>query len=410
MKIELGKKYLTRHGKIVKILSSCRLSYSSPFAGECDEFDGLLYYTEYGRYGVMPFKDHYLDLLSEYQEPKDIATTQPRLTVRLTSFPEANGKRNWTALLVRVDKWEGLVGNCGGVTVAHGELWNRVAYEAERAKFLIGERDTEPFVLDYGDDILTPEEWTGEGYESRFKHVEITARGMEVGPVLHPSAVTDLSDAADALERLTAGEVELPTLKGDREGRISIYTAMKHMKHYGDRRAAAAVLTGHAAPAPQWLPIKSAPTETEVFIGRWIDGKFIFGRSERVYEQANDLEGGTWSGWVWTIDDCSDSVAEAPTHWMPLPPPPEAAMQAELDELRKENQFLQMQISGWKADQKENLHNQCELQARLNAWEKQEPVAWTDNKGHIYRTASYATTCTAFPLTPLYTKPKESKC
>ena len=87
---------------------------------------------------------------------------QPRLTVRLQSFPESNGKRNWTALLVRVDAWDGLIGNCGGITIDRGEFWNRVAYEAERAKFLIGERDTEPFILDYGDDITTPDQWAGE--------------------------------------------------------------------------------------------------------------------------------------------------------------------------------------------------------------------------------------------------------
>ena len=88
--------------------------------------------------------------------------SQPKLTVKLQSFPESNGKRNWTALLVRVDKWGGLVGNCGGISLAHGELWNRVAYEAERTKLLIGERDTEPCILDYGEDIKTPEEWQGE--------------------------------------------------------------------------------------------------------------------------------------------------------------------------------------------------------------------------------------------------------
>lgn len=90
------------------------------------------------------------------------ATMQPRLTVRLRSFPESNGKRNWTALLVRVDAWGGLIGNCGGITIDRGECWNRVAYEAERAKLLIGERDTEPDIMDYGDDIRTPEEWAGE--------------------------------------------------------------------------------------------------------------------------------------------------------------------------------------------------------------------------------------------------------
>jgi hypothetical protein len=90
------------------------------------------------------------------------ALQKTQLTVRLTSFPETNGRRNWTALLVRKQPWDGLIGNCGGITVAHGELWNRVAYEAERAKFLIGERPDEPFILDYGDDIETPEQWQGE--------------------------------------------------------------------------------------------------------------------------------------------------------------------------------------------------------------------------------------------------------
>ena len=89
-------------------------------------------------------------------------TEQPRLTVRLCSFPESNGKRNWTAMIVRKEPWDGLVGNSGGITVARGEYWNQVAYEAERARYLLGERDTEPFILDYGDDIETPEQWKGE--------------------------------------------------------------------------------------------------------------------------------------------------------------------------------------------------------------------------------------------------------
>lgn len=99
---------------------------------------------------------------SEQQAAQQDAKGQPRLTVRLTSFPESNGKRNWTALLVREEKWGGLIGNAGGLTVARGELWNRVAYEAERTRFLLGQRGTEPFILDYGDDIETPEEWKGE--------------------------------------------------------------------------------------------------------------------------------------------------------------------------------------------------------------------------------------------------------
>jgi hypothetical protein len=87
---------------------------------------------------------------------------QPRLTVRITSYPESNGKRNWTAMIARIDSWGGLVGNCGGITIDRGELWNRVAYSAECARFLLGERDTEPHILDYGTDMETPDNWPGE--------------------------------------------------------------------------------------------------------------------------------------------------------------------------------------------------------------------------------------------------------
>lgn len=89
--------------------------------------------------------------------------TQPKVKVEVRSYPESNGKRNWTALILREEKFDGLVGTGGGITLIRGELWNRVAYEAERAKFFFGIRDTEPFILDYGDDIKTPEEWEGEG-------------------------------------------------------------------------------------------------------------------------------------------------------------------------------------------------------------------------------------------------------
>ena len=71
-------------------------------------------------------------------------------------------------MLMRVDRWDGLASNCGGITIAHGEFWNRVAYEAERALFLIGGRDTEPCVLDYADDITTPEQWSGERQNTSF--------------------------------------------------------------------------------------------------------------------------------------------------------------------------------------------------------------------------------------------------
>lgn len=73
-----------------------------------------------------------------------------------------------------------------------------------------------------------------------------------------------------------------------------------------------------------WMPIETAPTDTEILIGAFIDGEWHWGRSVRFYESANEFEGETFSGWVWSIDDVSESVAESPTHWrnQPLPPAP----------------------------------------------------------------------------------------
>jgi hypothetical protein len=64
-------------------------------------------------------------------------------------------------MFTRIQPWYGLVGSAGGVTVGWGEYWNRVAYDAERARFLLGERTTEPSIRAYGEDVKTPEEWRG---------------------------------------------------------------------------------------------------------------------------------------------------------------------------------------------------------------------------------------------------------
>jgi hypothetical protein len=71
-----------------------------------------------------------------------------------------------------------------------------------------------------------------------------------------------------------------------------------------------------------WQPIETAPKDTEVFIGCWSEGEWKFGRSMLFYERGNEYEGEHYAGWFWSIDDCLESIAENPTHWMPLPDPP----------------------------------------------------------------------------------------
>ncbi len=72
----------------------------------------------------------------------------------------------------------------------------------------------------------------------------------------------------------------------------------------------------------EWQPIETAPSNEEVFIGAFIDGEWEFGRSMHFYEKGNELAGEYYEGWFWSIDDCPESVAENPSHWMPLPNPP----------------------------------------------------------------------------------------
>lgn len=86
-----------------------------------------------------------------------------------------------------------------------------------------------------------------------------------------------------------------------------------------------------AKDAARWLSIETAPKDTEVFIGRVIDGEFKFGKAVCFYEAGNEFEGEFYKGWFWSIDDCDESIAEAPTHWMPFPAAPEidSAMQKE---------------------------------------------------------------------------------
>lgn len=98
----------------------------------------------------------------------ETVSDEPRIILRVVmySMPESNGKRNWTAMFKRTTKFDGLVGNCGGVLIDRGECWNRVAYEAERARVLTGERISEPDIMEYAIDVNTPDEWQGNDPES----------------------------------------------------------------------------------------------------------------------------------------------------------------------------------------------------------------------------------------------------
>jgi lysozyme family protein len=68
-----------------------------------------------------------------------------KLAVWYGSMPESNGKTNWTAILHNGDI-------ARGITLDRSEYPDRVRYEADRARWLIGELPDEPFILDYDAD------------------------------------------------------------------------------------------------------------------------------------------------------------------------------------------------------------------------------------------------------------------
>ncbi len=75
---------------------------------------------------------------------------QPKLTVWYGEMPESNGRRNWTATIRRVnptDKWD------QGFCFARSEYPDRVRYEADRMRWIIGELAERPNILAYDADL-----------------------------------------------------------------------------------------------------------------------------------------------------------------------------------------------------------------------------------------------------------------
>lgn len=118
------------------------------------------------------------------------------------------------------------------------------------------------------------------------------------------------SDAVVKIQKLRADASVAARQSGDRDFGIEVGT-------FDD---VLAILSGVVDPGlkDQWLPIETAPKDTEVFIGRWEGSTFEWGRSIQFYEDANEFEGETFSGWLWASDDCGDSVADDPQLWRPL--------------------------------------------------------------------------------------------
>lgn len=112
-----------------------------------------------------------LDTLAEVF---DLVAGQHELAVWYGSMPETNGKMNWTAVLYR--KAEGVFDG-PHMTIARSEYPDRVRYEADRVRYMLGDLEKEPFILDYDSELRTvlPEDDVTEGDAA----LEKAAQGFE---------------------------------------------------------------------------------------------------------------------------------------------------------------------------------------------------------------------------------------
>jgi hypothetical protein len=96
------------------------------------------------------------ELLDEIQRLRDLGlkylTERPILTVWEGPMPESNGKSNFTAILMRKGGGTFLQEMTNGFTIARSEYPDRVRYEADCVRWLIGELAEEPDMLAYDAD------------------------------------------------------------------------------------------------------------------------------------------------------------------------------------------------------------------------------------------------------------------
>jgi hypothetical protein len=80
------------------------------------------------------------------------AAADEKLTVWFGSMPESNGKENWTAILYR-QSGSLLGGIEDGFTLARSEYHDRVRYDADMVRHLLGELPERPDILAYDGDM-----------------------------------------------------------------------------------------------------------------------------------------------------------------------------------------------------------------------------------------------------------------
>ena len=133
---------------------------------------------------------------------------------------------------------------------------------------------------------------------------------------------SDLSVASDGADEITALRAENENLRAALEKLSCKCPSNCDWEKHGDicpSWVARAALTQPAQPAPSaWRPIKTAPLDQTTFIawnGHW--------RGVARFYPPSHPDDPMW------VDETTEYIEPPPTHWLPLPPPPEKDMKDE---------------------------------------------------------------------------------
>ena len=247
------------------------------------------------------------------------ADGKPELTVWYGAMPETNGKTNWTAILHREGQHPR-----EGITIDRSEYPDRVRYEADRMRHLIGELADEPDILAYDAEAHSGYVYPGNS------------------PVI-PGAEQRISDAVDLLKKAApamladnggpdgplAGRMNSPVIP---EGSASMFRRWlafgRGMQNAGCQLPHNLIAETESMLAAAAQP-QNAPQNIPEIIPGWIPV------SERMPEAGGDMivftDGIVMSGisyakkkgfYIQALEYDNDEPVDSVTHWMPLPAGP----------------------------------------------------------------------------------------
>ena len=210
----------------------------------------------------------------------------PELSVWYGSMPESNGKSNWTAILHRK-------GEClsTGITIELSEYPERVRYEADRVRHIIGELKEEPDILDYDADEHS-------GYVNPGNSPIIPD-----GYVMVPKEPTeDMCFAPDV--RVGNKTWDGYQSSADMAECKAIYVAMLAAAPH-DTPALNSLQSVVTVPG-KWIPVSERMPEDRISVILWD-------------AEIGEVTSGHYSHKTQTFYHCGDAIENEITHWMPPP-------------------------------------------------------------------------------------------